>query len=72
MNALGWGIGSEVLLTHGHLGILGFTVMIQVTNVLGARDVGYLMNGADRKKGASKKKKDELVGAGSKFSSSDP
>ena len=46
MNALGWGIGSEVLLTHGHLGILGFTVMIQVTNVLGARDVGYLMNRA--------------------------
>ena len=37
--------------------------------VPGARDVGYLMNGADRKKGASKKKKDELVGAGSKFSS---
>ena len=50
MNALGWGIGSEVLLTHGHLGILGFTVMIQATNGLRAMACNHLLNGASGKK----------------------
>ena len=53
MNALGWGIGSEVLLTTNHLDILnvlGFTVMIQAMNGLGGKGAfSHLLSRAARK-----------------------
>ena len=52
-NALGWGIGSEVLLTTNHLDILnvlGFTVMIQAMNGLGGKGAfSHLLSRAARK-----------------------
>ena len=65
-NALGWNIGLEVLLTPSRSDIVGFTVMIQVTNSLGARACSHLLNGSTGRMVVSNKR-DELVGSGIKI-----
>ena len=60
-NALGWNIGLEVLLTPSRSDIVGFTVMIQVTNSLVAGACRHMLNGATVKNGSFR---NELAGSG--------